>query len=369
MVSTTQQESLKGDAMPQADWLASIPQRYRWIVSLCQRRSLTCFSAVLIFATQLLGFSTARSDDKALRTDALKHFGVIESVPQDQLTEPRVQLGQALFWDVRVSSDGKTACASCHLADEGGADRRKFSLDAKGKNTSRNSQTVFNAVLQPTLRWAGDRKSAAHQAEKSLTGSMGFSSAEAVVPLLNELGYQKSFQMAFPDEQQPVSPASYAKAIEAYEQTLLTPAPFDAFLAGNDASLDATQKQGLRLFIDKGCVNCHDGKLLGGESFEKFGVIKDYWVATGSDKQDAGRFDVTKEEGDRFVFRVSMLRNIADTKPYFHDGSVAELKEAIQIMADVQLGNRMAEDEAAAIESFLKSLSGDVPRNYRQPSP
>lgn len=109
--------------------------------------------------------------------------------------------------------------------------------------------------------------------------------------------------------------------------------------------------------------------MLGGESFEKFGVMKDYWVATGSEKQDAGRFDVSKEKADRCVFRVSMLRNIADTKPYFHDGSVAELKEAIQIMADVQMGNRLAEDEAEAIESFLKCLSGDVSRNYRQPSP
>jgi cytochrome c peroxidase len=345
------------------------PGNHRHMIFVARRSSLNCLSCVLIFLTQVFAFSTARSDEGALRADAMKLFGVIHPAPEDQLSAPRAQLGQALFWDLRVSSNGKTACASCHMADEGGADRRRFSPDAKGKNTSRNSQTVFNAVLQPTLRWAGDRKSAAHQAEKSLTGSMGFSSAEAVVPLLDELGYQKSFQMAFPDEQEPVSPANYAKAIEAYEQTLLTAAPFDAFLAGNDASLDATQKQGLRLFIDKGCVNCHNGKLLGGESFEKFGVMKDYWVATSSEKQDVGRFDVTKDEADRYVFRVSMLRNIADTKPYFHDGSVAELKEAIQVMADVQLGNRLTEDEAAAIESFLKCLSGDVPRNYRQPSP
>lgn len=218
------------------------------------------------------------------------------------------------------------------------------------------------------LRWAGDRKSAAQQAERSLTGSMGFDSAEVAVPLLNELGYQKSFQLAFPDEQQPVSAANYAKAIEAYEQTLVTPAPFDQFLSGVETSLDEKQKRGLRVFIDKGCVNCHHGKLLGGESFEKFGVMKDYWVATGSEKRDAGRLDVTKDEADRYVFRVSMLRNIADTKPYFHDGSVTELREAIQVMADLQLGNRLSDDEAAAIESFLHSLSGDVPENYHLPS-
>jgi len=340
----------------------------RTLLTVCQR-SLNRLSGVLVLVTQVLGFSSAYGDDASLRADALKLFGVIDPVPEDKLTAPRVQLGQALFWDIRLSSDGKTACASCHMAGEGGADRRRFSLDAKGKNTARNSQTVFNAVLQPTLRWAGDRKSAAHQAEKSLTGSMGFSSAEAVLPLLNELGYQKSFQLAFPDEQEPVSTVNYAKAIEAYEHTLLTPAPFDKFLAGGETALDEQQKRGLRLFIDKGCVSCHDGKLLGGETFEKFGVVKDYWTATGSDKQDTGRLDVTKDEADRYVFRVSMLRNIADTKPYFHDGSVSSLREAIHVMADVQLGCRLNENEADAIESFLNALSGKVPRNYLQPTP
>ena len=135
---------------------------------------------------------------------------------------------------------------------------------------------------------------------------MGFSSADAVVPLLNELGYQLPFQLAFADEQTQVSPANYAKAIEAYEETLMTPAPFDQFLAGVETALDEKQKQGLRLFIDKGCVNCHDGKLLGGESFEKFGMVKDYWIATKSEKHDAGRMEITKDEADRYVFRVSM---------------------------------------------------------------
>ena len=197
---------------------------------------------------------------------------------------------------------------------------------------------------------------------------MGFSSADAVVPLLSELGYQQPFQLAFPDEQTQVSPANYAMAIEAYEETLLTPAPFDQFLAGVETALDEKQKQGLRLFIDKGCVNCHDGKLLGGESFEKFGMVKDYWIATKSEKHDAGRMEITKDEPDRYVFRVSMLRNIASTKPYFHDGSVTDLKQAIQVMAEVQLGNRLSKDEVDAIESFLEALSGDVPRNYRLPS-
>ncbi len=136
---------------------------------------------------------------------------MIDPIPQEQLVQPLAQLGQALFRDIRVSSSGRTSCASCHLADDGGADRRHNSLDAKGKHTARNSQTVSNDALQPMLRWAGDRKSAAQQAEKSLTGSMRFDSAEAVVPLLNELGYRQSFQIGVEDE---------AAAIESFLHAL-----------------------------------------------------------------------------------------------------------------------------------------------------
>jgi cytochrome c peroxidase len=263
--------------------------------------------------------------------------------------------------------DGKTACASCHLAGDWGADRRRFSPDAKGKNTARNSQTLFNAVLQPRLRWTGDRNSGAHQAEKSLTGSMGFSTSEAVVPLLKNLGYEAAFQAAFPKDAAPISPANYAAAIQAYETTLVTPAPFDAYLAGDDDALDANQRVGLKVFIRTGCADCHKGPLLGGASIRKFGLVKDYWPATKSQHKDMGLFEGTKEEADRYKFRVSMLRNIAKTAPYFHDGSVANLKEAVQVMADVQLGDRLSDSDASAIVSFLDALTGDLPNNYCPP--
>jgi cytochrome c peroxidase len=307
------------------------------------------------------------ADADALRAEARRLFGEIKAVPEANRAAPDVTLGQALYWDQRLSVNGKTACASCHLPEDWGADRRRFSPDARGKLTARNSQTVFNAVLQPSLRWTGDRKSGAHQAERSLTGSMGLASAEAVVPLLKSLGYAAAFKAAFPNDAEPVSPANYGAAIQAYEATLVTPAPFDRFLAGDDHALNATQKAGLKVFMSSGCADCHKGPLLGGGALRKFGVVKDYWTATKSDKQDAGLFETTQNEADRYRFRVSMLRNVARTAPYFHDGSVAELKEAVQVMADVQLGSRLGNADATAIVSFLDGLTGEVPKNYHPP--
>jgi cytochrome c peroxidase len=299
--------------------------------------------------------------------DAMKRFGVLEAVPAEKLRDADVLLGQSLFWDQRLSSNGKIACASCHLVEDWGADRRRLSLDAKGKNTSRNSQSIFNAVLQPTLRWTGDRKSGAHQAERSLTGSMGFAAADDVVPLLKTLGYTDAFKSAFAKDTDPVTPANYALALQAYEATLVTPAPLDRYLGGDDAALDEKQKSGLKLFLSVGCTDCHNGTLLGGETLEKFGVVKDYWLATKSETKDIGRFEATKDEADRYKFRVSMLRNIAKTAPYFHDGSVKTLDEAVKVMADVQLGMELNDADTAAIVAFLNSLTGEAPKNYREP--
>lgn len=302
-----------------------------------------------------------------LRGEALDVFGRLEPVAEVDRVAPAAVLGRALFWDTRVSADGRTACASCHAAADGGADRRRFSPDARGRNTARNSQTVFNAMLQPALRWTGDRKSGAHQAERSLTGSMGFAQATEVVPVLKRLDYEAEFRRAFPSDPDPVTPARYAEALQAYQATLVTPAAFDRFLAGDVPALNVTEREGLRLFLTVGCADCHRDSLLGGSRMRKFGVAKDYWLATGSEARDAGLFETSQKEEDRYVFRVPMLRNIALTGPYFHDGSVHDLTEAVQVMADVQLGGRLETREAEAIVAFLRTLSGAVPANYAPP--
>jgi cytochrome c peroxidase len=302
--------------------------------------------------------------DESLRRDALGLFGRLEA---PAAPGPEAELGRALFWDQRVSLDGKTSCGSCHPARDGGADRRRFSPDARGELTSRHSPTVFNSTRQPALRWLGDRKTAADQAEGSLTGSLGFASKPAALEKLRALDYLAAFRTAYPQQAEPMTTANYGRAVEAYEATLVTPAPFDRFLAGDDGALNERQQAGLRAFMATGCAGCHSGALLGGASMQRFGVVKDYWLETGSAKVDVGRVAFTKKEEDRYVFRVAMLRNIARTAPYFHDGSVDTLDRAVRVMATLQLGKTLDDATAGAIVAFLESLSGEVPVNYAPP--
>src|SRR5262249_49492877 len=189
--------------------------------------------------------------DEQLRKEAVATFGRIEPVAVS--ATPEIALGRTLFWDTRLSADGKTACASCHPASDWGADARRFSPDARGELTSRQSQTIFNAALQPSMRWLGDRANLAQQAEGSLTGSLGFASKDAAVARARELQYEAAFRGAYPGDANPLNTANYGRAVAAYEATLVTPAPFDRFLAGDDQALDAKQREGLRTFIATGC--------------------------------------------------------------------------------------------------------------------
>ena len=319
-------------------------------------------SALLVLISLAFGQASA---DEPLRREAAALFGEIKS--STEAASPQAELGRELFWDTRASADGKTACASCHFASDWGADRRRFSPDARGALTSRHSPTVFNSMSQPMIRWLADRKSGADQAEGSLTGSLGFATKDAGVAKLAELDYAAKFRAAFPDDTQPLSAANYGRALAAYQATLTTPAPFDRFLAGDDAALTARQKEGLRTFIATGCGGCHSGAQLGGTMLVKFGLTKDYWLETGSAKPDVGRFAVTKKEEDRYVFRVPMLRNVAKTAPYFHDGSVDDLGRAVRIMASLQLGRTLDDATTASIVAFLESLTGEVPAHYAPP--
>lgn len=311
--------------------------------------------------------TSSTTADEVLRRQALSLFGRIEAAAPAVRSAPEVELGRALFWDARLSSDGKTACASCHFARDWGADRRRFSIDARGAATSRHSPTVFNAMSQQTLRWLGDRKSGADQAEGSLTGSMGFASKEAGLALLAQLDYLAAFRAAFPQDAEPLSARNYGRALEAYQATLTTPAPFDRFLAGEDGALTGQQQAGLRAFVASGCAGCHGGPLLGGTMLQRFGVVRDYWPETGSEKIDLGRYAITKKEEDRYVFRVPMLRNVAKTAPYFHDGSVERLDRAVQVMAAVQLGQTLDDATVSDIVAFLESLTGEIPTHYAPP--
>lgn len=305
--------------------------------------------------------------DEALRREALQLFGPLEPAAPGAHKTPAAELGRALFWDKRVSGDGATACASCHSGEAWGADPRRFPVDARGKAMGRNSPTVLNASRQPALRWLADRKTNAQLAEGLITGPIGFASKDDAVQRLAALGYEPLFRAAFPGDIRPVSAANYARALEAYQGTLATPAPFDRFLAGDDKALTPRQQAGLRQFIAAGCGGCHNGPLVGGTQVQKFGLTRDYWLETGSEKIDVGLQAATKKEEDKYRFRVPMLRNVAKTAPYFHDGSVASLERAVQVMAATQLGRQMEAAAAAEIAAFLEGLTGDMPAHFSAP--
>lgn len=323
-----------------------------------------------LFTTLLLGCATDTPEPAtaaALRQQVAPLFGTVQPVTAAEVAAPAATLGRALFWDTRLSLDGKTACASCHTRDAWSADARRVSINAKGQPTTLHSQPMFMAQDQVSLRWYGDRKDGQQQAERSISGSMGMPSAGDMVPLLRRLGYEPAFAEAFAGEPEPVKPANYARALQAYQRTLRTPAAFDAFLAGKPSSLSRQQAAGLEKFVAAGCAGCHNGPLLGGQSLQKFGLVKDYWLATGSREIDLGRFNSTKLDADRYVFRVPMLRNVAKTAPYFHDGSVDTLEQAVRVMGEVQLGRQLAEADVADIVAFFGSLTGPIPAHYAPP--
>ena len=318
----------------------------------------------ILLIASLLAAGVANADD-ALRKTAAGIFGRLEA-PAAVLT-PEATLGRALFWDTRVSRDGKTACASCHAANTWGADARVFPIDARGKPTARRSPTVFNSMSAASLRWVGDRKTGADQAEGSILGSLGFDSRDVALAKLRELEYAAAFRRAYPNDPEPLTLQNYGRSLAAYQATLVTPSPFDRFLGGDDNALTAKQKSGLSTFISTGCGGCHSGKLFGGTSLQRFGIVKDYWLETGSANPDLGLYLVTKKDEDRYVFRVPILRNIAKTAPYFHDGSVATLDRAVRVMASVQLGRTLDDAAAGDIVAFLESLTGEVPKHYAPP--
>jgi cytochrome c peroxidase len=299
-----------------------------------------------------------------LRQRALARF---EALAAPELPEDRTlfDLGRRLFFERRVSADGQVACATCHLRELAGADGLALSVGVEGRKNPRNAPTVFNAVLQSSQHWRGDRSSLADQAARAPLGMASFGNqteAEAIARL-RDAGYEPLFAAA----KLTLSLADFGAAIAAFEQTLITPSRFDAFLQGDNDALDSRALNGLSLFFEVGCASCHTGAGLGGRQLAKFGLHVPYEVATGSAAVDRGRFDVTQEEDDRYVFKVPMLRNVAETAPYFHDGNVIGLEQAVRVMLEVQLDAGLRDYEVENLVAFLRSLSGPAPEWFSPP--
>ena len=307
----------------------------------------------------------------ALRLRAASSFEPLApaAIPDDATERRRFDLGRALFFERRVSADGEVSCGTCHLSEFGGADGLATALGVSGRKNPSNAPTVFNAMLQSSQHWHGDRTSLVDQASRSPLGMNSFGNkdeAEAVARL-RDAGYQATFDEAFPAAKPTLSLATFGSAIASFEQTLSTPGRFDAFLNGDNDALDNQELAGLELFMDSACTDCHAGPGLGGQQLAKFGLFEPYEQETGSANVDQGRFEATQQEADRFVFKVPMLRNVADTAPYFHDGNVIGLEQAVRVMLKVQLGKQLRDYEVKNIVAFLKTLSGKPPEWYAPP--
>jgi cytochrome c peroxidase len=287
--------------------------------------------------------------------------------PKFQATTAQIALGRQLFFDPRLSVDGTVSCATCHRPELFGSDGLPKSVGAKQRENARNAPTVLNAALQFKAHWIGDRENVEEQATRSLTGKTSFGNPDTktVIATIKALpGYEAKFKQAFPNAPNAVSPENWGKAIGTYERTLVTPAPFDAYLKGDGKALDSQARAGLKLFINYGCSSCHNDSGIGGTSFQKFGVFEDYWKQTGSQAIDEGRYSVTHELADKYLFKVPSLRNVSKTPPYFHDGSVAKLADAIRIMGKVQLGKVLGDQDVNELLAFLNSLTGQLPANF-----
>jgi cytochrome c peroxidase len=327
----------------------------------------TIVTTGMVVETTLAG--AASNDDQLLR-EAQRVF---KALPKDAATTEfpiapeRVELGRKLFFDPRISVDGTVSCSRCHQAALYGTDGLPKAKGAFDKVNDRRAPTVLNAALEFKAHWRGDRENVEDQASQATTGPASFGNpdnASTMSKVKAIAGYPELFQKAFPAEPDPVTIGNWGKAIGSYERTLLTPSRFDEYLAGNAEGLSEPERQGLRTFMDTGCSGCHSGVAVGGGMFRKFGVVGNYWKETGSKEVDKGRFDVTNNPADMYVFKVPGLRNVAMTPPYFHDGSARTLPAAVRIMAKVQLGKTLPDQDTKAIVIFLGSLTGKVPQNF-----
>jgi cytochrome c peroxidase len=273
----------------------------------------------------------------------------------------KVALGKQLFFDFRLSGDNTLNCASCHSLAKGGSDHAKVATGIRGQQGPINSPSVYNAGYNIAQFWDGRAKDLAEQAAGPVAnpGEMG-ADWNHVIETLNQVeAYRTAFKTLYPE--QGLTQTTVTQAIAAFEESLVTTnSRFDQYLHGRIESLSADEKQGYELFKDH-CASCHFGPSLGGQSFEKMGREQNYFQLRGDSltEVDNGRFNVSKQEADRHLFKVPNLRNVEITYPYFHDGSVSTLKDAVKIMARVQRGEILNDDDAEKIVAFLKTLTGE----------
>ncbi|UCB55088.1 MAG: c-type cytochrome [Thiotrichales bacterium] len=318
--------------------------------------------SVLVVATG----SVAADDTDLLMSRANRFFEPLpEAMPGSENDTPeRIALGKKLYFDKRLSINDSQACASCHRLEDGfaGVDNLPTSAGARGEQGTRNSPTVLNAGWQDSQFWDGRAEDLVEQAKGPILNpiEMGMPDEKTVEDKIRAIeAYRNAFASAFPGEEPAINYQHIAEAIAAFERTLITPSRFDDFLNGDSGALNDAEKRGLKAFLKVDCKSCHDGKLIGGETYEPLGKENPY-----ENQSDQGIYELTKDEADRMVFKVAPLRNVALTAPYFHDGKIATLDEAVRKMGTLQLDEELSDEQVADIISFLKALTDKNREQY-----
>ena len=337
------------------------------VAEVCFNRRL--FGTVLIVAGVLASVGFSQQGSSTIDPAKLAVFAPLpDAIPAitDTAMEEQINLGRMLFYETRLSRSQKISCNSCHMLDKYGVDGQPTSEGYKGQKGDRNSPTVYHASSHFAQFWDGRAADVEEQAKGPVLNpvEMAMPSAKQVIAVLESMPeYVAAFTKAFPQDKHPVTYDNMGKAIGAFERNLVTPARWDKFLKGDQAALTDEEKTGLNRFLTAGCQNCHSGALLGGNMYRRMGVVKDY-----PDQSDLGRAKVTKADADKMFFKVPSLRNIEKTGPYFHNGKVEAIEEAVAQMADYQTGQRLSPADARAIVTFLKTLTGELPTEYiKQP--
>ncbi|WP_076541579.1 cytochrome-c peroxidase [Shewanella sp. UCD-KL21] len=309
---------------------------------------MTKLTTVAVMLASIFSISTSQASEP------------IEVIKPAVITEPeKVELGKMLFFEPRLSMSGFISCNSCHNLSLGGVDALPTSIGHEWQQGPINSPTVLNADYMLAQFWDGRAATLKEQAAGPIDNpkEMGYTHELAVDTIASMPAYVARFNDIYGSNE--VNIDRITDAIATFEKTLVTPnSPFDKYLEGDKKAISADAQTGYQLFKDKGCVACHNGPAVGGTMYMKMGLIKPFHT----DNPAEGRKGVTGKEADKFVFKVPTLRNIELTYPYFHDGSVWNLDEAVNTMADIQLGQKMSAKETAQMVEFLKSLTGEQPQ-------
>ena len=277
-------------------------------------------------------------------------------------TPEKIALGRQLYYDPRLSKGQDVSCNTCHLLDKFGVDSELTSKGHKGQRGERNSPTVYNAATHIAQFWDGRAATVEDQAQMPIVNpvEMAMADAPSVLRTVKSVpGYVEAFKAAFPGDADPITMENIGRAIGSFERGLMTPGPLDEFLGGKMTALTSDALRDLELFVELNCVSCHAGPSIGGTMFQKLGAVKAY------ETRDEGRFKVTKNPEDKYVFKVPGLRNVTKTAPYLHDGSAKTLDDVLNVMATYQLAKGvLSDDERKYLTAFLESLEGKIDPAY-----